>query len=220
MTGVFDSLTSTQRWIGAGLVGLGLAVCGAVGSSYLRTPHRIDLGPDQPLPAARGGQASQGEKQGRVVVHVAGAVRKPGLVTLASDRRVKDAIDAAGGAVRGADLGRLNLAERLMDGTQIYVPLVGEELPDSAVSVPRSEASAPTATRMAKNRQALAPNSISINAASAAELDLLPGIGPATAAKIIEYRASRGGFKSVDELLDVKGIGPKKLAQLRPYVRL
>jgi competence protein ComEA len=154
------------------------------------------------------------------VVHVAGAVRKPGLVTLASDRRVKDALDAAGGAVRGADLGRLNLAERLVDGTQIYVPLIGEELPDSAVSVPRSEGSAPAATRIARDRQSLAPNSISINAASAAELDLLPGIGPATAAKIIEYRASRGGFKSVDELVEVKGIGPKKLAQIRPYVRL
>lgn len=217
---MFESLTSTQRWVGAGLVGLGLAVCGAVGSSYLRTPRPIDLGPDRPLPASRGGLIATEQKREQVVVHVAGAVQKPGLVTLASDRRVKDAIDAAGGAARGADLARLNLAERLVDGTQIYVPLVGEELPDSAVSVSRSEGSEPAATRISKDRQSLAPNSISINAASAAELDLLPGIGPATAAKIIEYRASRGGFKSIDELLEVKGIGPKKLAQIRPYVRL
>lgn len=218
---MLDSLTSTQRWVAGGLVGLGLAVCGVIGSSYLRTPRRVDLGPEQPLPGLYALEASKEDRPAKVVVHVVGAVRKPGLVTLTSERRVKDALDAAGGPARGADLSRLNLAERLVDGTQIYVPLVGEELPEASVAVARSDGGPPPPQRAtSRAKQELAPNSISLNSATAAELDLLPGVGPATAAKILEYRASRGGFKSVDELLEVKGIGPKKLAQIRPYVRL
>lgn len=218
---MLDSLTSTQRWVAGGLVGLGLAVCGVIGSSYLRVPRRVDLGPEQPLPGLYAAEVSKVDQPAKVVVHVAGAVRKPGLVTSTSEHRVKDAIDAAGGPARGADLSRLNLAERLVDGTQIYVPLVGEELPEASVAVARPAGGAPPPDRKSSRaQQALAPNSISLNSATAAELDLLPGVGPATAAKILEYRASRGGFKSVDELLEVKGIGPKKLAQIRPFVRL
>lgn len=143
-----------------------------------------------------------------IVVHVAGAVARPGLVRLPSGARVADALAAAGGPAQGADLDRLNLAAPLADGTRLYVPFVGQPVPaDVGLSTPGTDAKGPTAV-------------VDLNTATATELESLPGIGPATAQAILDYRARRGRFRSVEELLAVRGIGPAKLAALRGRVRV
>jgi competence protein ComEA len=145
-----------------------------------------------------------------VVVHVAGAVARPGVQRLVGGDRVVDAVDAAGGPVPDADLGRINLAAPLADGQQIYVPRLGEVPPAAAAT---------GATGTTGGGTAAAPGQpVNLNTASAVELETLPGVGPTTAAAIIAHREANGPFTAVDQLLDVRGIGDAKLAQLRDLV--
>jgi competence protein ComEA len=130
-----------------------------------------------------------------LVVHVAGAVRRPGLYRLAEGKRVADAVARAGGATAPADTAAINLAAPLADGMQVLVPR-------------RAPASGGKGT-------AARP---SLSSASVAELDALPGIGPVTAQKIVDYRAAHGGFRSVDDLDSIPGIGPARVEQLRDLV--
>lgn len=141
---------------------------------------------------------------GPVVVHVAGAVHAPGVQRLPAGARVIDAVDAAGGLLADADAGRVNLAAELVDGTQVYVPLVGEVPP-----APAGETGGDVTGGL-----------IDVNVADAPALETLPGVGPATAAAIIDHRERNGPFVSVDGLLEVRGIGEAKLAQLRDLVRV
>lgn len=145
-----------------------------------------------------------------VVVHVAGAVVVPGVHELEAGARVVDAVAAAGGLRPEADGARLNLAAPVADGERVYVPVVGEEPPPVI---------APAGTA-AGGRPAAGGGSglVDLNTADEAALDALPGIGPSTAAAIVEHRTKIGRFGSVDELLDVRGIGEAKLEQLRPLV--
>ncbi|HEY7793205.1 MAG TPA: ComEA family DNA-binding protein [Gaiellaceae bacterium] len=133
-----------------------------------------------------------------LVVHVAGAVRRPGLYRLAEGKRVADAVARAGGATAPADTAAINLAAPLADGMQVIVP--------RRVAVAAGAAGASGAGP--------APR-ISLSSASAAELDELPGVGPVTAQKIVDYRAAHGGFRSVDDLDAIPGIGPARIEQLR-----
>jgi competence protein ComEA len=133
-----------------------------------------------------------------LVVDVAGAVRRPGLHRLAQGTRVADAVAVAGGATAKAELALVNLAAPLADGEQIVVPVRG-----SAVAA-------------AGGTAASAP--LDLNSATPEQLDALPGIGPATAAKIIGYRQAHGPFRSVDELDAVPGIGPARIEQLKGLV--
>lgn len=137
-----------------------------------------------------------------VVAHAAGAVTDPGVYTLAAGARVADLVDAAGGARPRADLDRINLAAPLGDGAQIYVPRLGEATP------PTAEAPAGPA----------APSLVDLNTAGSEELETLPGIGPATAAAIIQHRQDNGPFTSVDDLVTVSGIGDAKMAAVRDLV--
>ena len=144
-----------------------------------------------------------------VLVHAAGAVRRPGLYELAAGERVADLIEAAGGATRAADLDRVNLAAPVADGSQVVVPRRGE--PTAAANTP----SGGTTTSPADG----APGPlVDLNLAGAEELETLPGIGPATSAAILEHRDANGPFASVDELIDVPGIGEAKLAALADLV--
>ncbi|MCZ7534525.1 MAG: ComEA family DNA-binding protein [Acidimicrobiia bacterium] len=144
-----------------------------------------------------------------VVVHVAGAVRRPGVATLPTGSRVVDAIDAAGGGLRDADLDRLNLAAPLVDGEKVLVARVGD--PPTPVSMTASGGSGTgTATEPS------AP--LDLNAATQAELEELPGIGPTLAAAIIDERDRRGGFTDVAQLQQVSGIGESRYAQIRDLV--
>lgn len=143
-----------------------------------------------------------------VVVHVAGAVHRPGVVRVEPGARVLDAIDAAAGPAPDADLHRLNLAAVVVDGQRIYVPLVGEaNVPADVPSADPPGEATPAAL-------------IDLNTANADDLETLPGIGPATAAAIIGHRERRGPFLTLDELLDVGGIGPAKLDAIRELVRV
>lgn len=136
-----------------------------------------------------------------VIAHAAGAVAAPGVYELPAGSRVTDLISAAGGPTTDADLDQLNLAAPIADGERVYVPRVGEVVVAPAVST----ADAPAGP-------------VDLNTATLDQLDALPGVGPATAQAIIDERDRRGGFTSVDDLLDVRGIGPAKMEQLRDLV--
>ncbi len=132
-----------------------------------------------------------------LLVHVAGAVHEPGIVSLDPGSRIGDAVAAAGGPSADADLHRLNLAAPVSDGLQIRVPVEGEVVSPTGVG-PEADASSPAL--------------VNVNTASTEELERLTGIGPALAAAIVARREEHGPFSSVDELLAVPGIGPSKLA--------
>lgn len=144
-------------------------------------------------------------------VHVDGAVRAPGVHQLSAGARVIDAVNAAGGLDDDADRSRLNLALVLADQQRVWVPRVGEDIPEVADGT----ASGAAATSPAGGSGGL----VDVNHADAAVLESLPGVGPALAAAIIEHRDRHGGFATLDDLIDVAGIGPAKLEQIRPFAR-
>jgi competence protein ComEA len=156
--------------------------------------------------SATSGTASDAKNGGKVTVHVAGAVIKPGVYELDADARVIDAVESAGGGVPDADLNRLNLAAKVADGQRVLVQRVGEAA--AAPGAPGGSASA-DATAL-----------INLNSATPAELEALPGIGPTLAGAIIAERERRGGFRSVNELRDVRGIGEKRFADLKDKVTI
>ncbi len=135
----------------------------------------------------------------KVTVHVAGKVREPGVYPLPTGSRVQDAITAAGGVRRGAPLGTLNLARRLVDGEQIMV---------GAPAAGPGSAAAPEAAV------------IDLNAATLDQLEQLPGVGEVLASRIVDFRTSHGGFTSVDQLREVSGIGTRRFEEIKPKVRI
>jgi competence protein ComEA len=148
-----------------------------------------------------------------VVVDVAGKVRRPGIVELPAGARVVDALDAAGGARIGVDTRSLNLARLLVDGEQIVVgydvpTMPGGQVPEAGAGL---SGSPPTSTG-----PAITP--VDLNTATAEQLDTIPGIGPVTAQAILAWRTEHGGFTTVQQLLDVSGIGDATLAEMIPYV--
>jgi len=139
-----------------------------------------------------------------LLVHLVGAVANPGLYELREGDRVVDAVAAAGGFTPDADQARLNLAGPVSDGEQVFVPRVGEALPVARGS------GAPAVGE---------PSSpVNLNTADEAALDALPGVGPATAKNILDWREANGRFTAVEDLLSVTGIGEKTLAELRDLV--
>jgi competence protein ComEA len=162
-----------------------------------------EAGPANVAPAAL---RAEREPRRRVVVHVVGAVRRPGLYRLAEGSRIDDAITRAGGAAPKAALELVNLAAPLADGQQVLVPVRGE----APVTAPAS-GSASSASPAGR---------VHLNSATLEQLDALPGVGPVTAQQILDYRAAKGAFSSVDELDAVPGIGPARLEQLKPLVDL
>lgn len=151
-----------------------------------------------------------------LVVHVVGAVRRPGLFRLREGARVADAVARAGGATRRADLAALNLAAPLVDGTQVLVPLRPVASADAAGGAAAGPSGGPAA--LGGGAAGMGAPKISLSSATAEELDQLPGVGPVTAQKIIDFRTAHGPFASVDDLDAVPGIGPARLEQLRELV--
>jgi competence protein ComEA len=140
-----------------------------------------------------------------LVVQAAGAVLRPGVYRLEDGARVIDLVNAAGGPTSDADTQLVALAATLADGVRVYVPRVGESPPASVGGLGGGATGGPAAP-------------VDLNGATPEQLDALPGVGPATAAAIVAHRQQIGRYTSVDELLDVRGIGPAKLDALRPLV--
>lgn len=175
------------------VVGQRLAQAGAS-----RPPEQV-AAPLEPVAAA--------PSRAALVVHVVGAVRRPGLYRLRDGARIADAVRRAGGAVPGADLAAVNLAAPLVDGVQILVP-------------ERAQAVSPVAPAGGGAGGGIggAGGALSLSSATVEELDGLPGIGPITAQKIVDYRTEHGPFASVEDLDAVPGIGPTRVEQLRELV--
>ena len=176
-----------------------LAVLALAGSYALRR----DAPAQRPLPAAA--LAAEPAPARKLVVHVVGAVREPGLYRLREGSRVEDAIQLAGGPKPKAALELVNLASPVADGQQVVVPVRG-----SAGATATGSPGAPGTTG----------GIVHLNSATLEDLDTLPGVGPVTAQKILDYRTANGAFSSIDELDAVPGIGPATLEELRPLVGL
>ena len=169
-----------------------LAVAFALGLRHLgRGTSREQAVPVQVAPL-------RGESSPRLVVHVVGAVRRPGLYRLRDRSRIADAVARAGGATGKADLSAVNLAAPVSDGAQVVVPARASPTANG----PAAPASGPQGP-------------VHLNTASLEELDALPGVGPVTAQKILDYREQHGAFASLDELDAIPGIGPARLEQLK-----
>ncbi len=159
----------------------------------------------------------------RIVVHAAGAIANPGVYVFDVGARVADLVTSAGGATGAADIDRLNLAAPLADGTRVYIPFRGKEVP-ATIALDTASPASPPASPLGGPAPADAPGNttptgkLNLNTATAEQLDALPGVGPATAAAIIEHRTKIGRFRSITQLLDVPGIGEAKLAALRTRV--
>ena len=146
-----------------------------------------------------------------LLVDVSGSVKHPGVYGVDDGARIQDAIEQAGGPLPKADLGALNLAQVVIDGQQIDVPRKGEVLAP-AIGSTGTSSSATTSSTPAPGQV------ISLNSADEPTLETIPGVGPVTAQEIIDYRTTKGGFESVEDLLDIDGIGPATLEDIRPYV--
>lgn len=175
--------------------------------AFLAVAGRMTLGSaaeERAAPTEAAALEVEEEPARELVVHVAGAVARPGLYRLPEGSRVDDAIGLAGGARPKAALDAVNLAAPVADGQQVVVPLRGGGGASGGTAI--SGDGAP------------AGGKVSLNSATLEQLDALPGIGPVTAQQILDYRAANGAFRSVDELDAVPGIGPSRLEQLRPLV--
>ena len=193
----FD-VTRRRALAGAVLLGAVLIIAGR---------HLVRSGaPEPPRPARIVAEQARPQAEPKLVVHVVGAIRRPGLYRLREGARIADALARAGGATRKADLSLVNLAAPLADGVQVVVP---KRLPAAgAAAAAGSSEAAPGA----------AQGPVHLNSATLEQLDALPGIGPVTAQKILDFRDQNGGFASVDELDAVPGIGPARMEQLRELV--
>lgn len=186
------------------LVGLVVAVLvaalGPRGSS-------VSIAQDPPPAGADGPADASPAAGGAILVHLLGAVERPGLYELREGDRGIDAVAAAGGFTDEADQSQLNLARPLSDGEQIHVPAIGE-----APAVP------PVGGAGAVHSGGPAGGRVNLNTADLQALDTLPGVGPATAKSILDWRETNGRFTAVEDLLGVAGIGEKTLAALRDLV--
>jgi competence protein ComEA len=167
-------------------------------------------------------------------VHVAGKVKSPGVYYLKPGSRVNDAVKAAGGGLPNADLESINLAQKLDDGEQVFVAPIGKAAPVTVSTVTgtrsatvgthtaRRSSGEPSGERRTDVKKLTKPGkeAININTADANGLERLPGIGPAMAQRVLEYRKQNGRFKSIEELQEVRGIGPVKFERLRAFVQL
>ena len=170
-----------------------------------------------------------------LVVHVAGAVKKPGVYHLKADARNADALEAAGGATPEANTDGVNLAAHVQDGVQLYIPTHKEQPAGGA-------AESPPAASVTKNHDTKSPHSpasshsekgdksaklsdpsqgqINLNTADTEQLQRIPGIGPAMAEKVLAFRKENGGFKTIEDLLQVSGIGERKFEKMKPFVKV
>jgi competence protein ComEA len=212
---LLQRLQAWLRWVGwSRVVGSAVAVLAVLAGAYwlvkppaATTESTLPYAPKAgasttAVAAAAIAETTTTVATSEVVVHVAGAVAHTGVYRLPAGSRVVDAVQTAGGLAPDAAPDAVNLAAQVADGQRVYVPRVGEVVP---VEPPGGGSTVPSGP-------------VNLNSATADELDALPGVGPATAAAIIAHREQHGPFGSVDDLADVRGIGPAKVEALRGLV--
>lgn len=199
-----------SRVAAAAVAAGGLVVAAAVTVVALRgTPAPPEVHLPLAIPSAPGAAARAGapaEEDPPAYVHAAGAVARPGVYRVRPGGRVSDVVDAAGGPAPEADLDQVNLAAKVIDGERVYVPKRGE--------------APPPGTGGADGGSGPGAGPVDLNTATADQLDALPGVGPAIAQAVVDHRAEHGRFRSVEDLLEVRGIGEAKLAALRSRVKV
>ena len=191
-----------EKLKGKVLVGLTAAIVIAVAGGYYwwqKTTVPVQVGNSYQTQSA----SSMAGKQAKTMVYISGAVTKPGLYEVEAGQRVLDVINLAGGVIPGADINKVNLAQPVKDGMQVSVPMTGPNLAAGGTG-----------------SNSPAGDKININSAGKNELDKLPGIGPALADKIIEYRQINGTFKDITEIQKVPGIGEAKFKQLSAKITI
>lgn len=213
MPSVPDPLKSYRLYAAMFLLNLAIVI----GVIYLlrREPPRAIVVVKSP---ARAGTATTKNTVGFITVNVSGAVNQPGPVQLGAEARLADALQSAGGVQPEADISKLNLTLALQDGDKINVPLRAPSRSASNSLVPATPSSPLPTPRTASGSSPAADLKINLNTASLAELDTLPGIGPTLAQRIVDYRVQSGGFKSVAELKEVRGIGDTLFSELKDLV--
>lgn len=183
------------------VIAIVLGACGQVDSGGVHNRSLDEVTAAHASGAAVSNAPSARSSEELVTVHVVGAVASPGVYEVRRGARVVDALAVAGGATDTADVAALNLARTVVDGEQLRLPEHGEALPTPQTAAPGS---------------AIGP--VNLNSASADELEALPRVGPAMARRIIDYRTEHGGFRDVEELLAITGIGEKTFEALLPLV--
>ena len=153
--------------------------------------------------------------EGKIIVHITGEVKNTGILVLKEEARIADAIESAGGATEEADLNKINLAYTLKDGQKIYIPNKEDE---ENIAYITEGSGNNVSVENGDESEMKEKIKININTASQAELEELPGIGEAIASRIIEYREENGTFNKIEDLLNVKGIGDAKFAEIKEYI--
>jgi len=189
-----------------------VAIVAGAAFAYARSlPKPTPESAASPIPTAEATGTLDPASSNGVVVHVTGAVNKPGVYQLPAGARVIDGVTAAGGARPDADLSSINLARPLTDGERVYIPRRGE-VPPAVAAPPGDPASGGGAASGGGS------DKVNINTASVSELEELPGIGEVIAQRIVDYRTQHGPFKTVRDLLKVEGIGEKKFESIKDHV--
>lgn len=198
LEGRVNQWLEAHRTLVLAVVGLLIATAALVFALRWQAPAPIVIEPPDPsatpLPTATSGPMQ---------VYISGAVVRPDVYTLPPGAIVRDAVEAAGGLTADADRDRINLAQHLSDGEHVHIPRVGE----APTPAPQVSAGTPTPS-----------GPIDINTATQAELETLPGIGPALAQRIIEYREEHGPFTSIEQIQNVSGIGPAKFEAIKDLI--
>jgi competence protein ComEA len=197
-------------WLVAGALAVFAGTRLLGGGEPAAAPVKIDGAPGRAGTRTAGARPSAGSV---IYVHIAGAVRRPGLIRVAADTRVATALERAGGPLPRADLTLVNLAAKVQDGQQIVVPVAGEAGAGSGTA--GSAGATGSAAGGAGSAGGVPGAKIHLSTASVDQLDEIDGIGPELAGRIVEYRTEHGGFRSLEELGEVDGIGEKRLATLR-----
>jgi competence protein ComEA len=200
---ILGTLILAWWYIGGG--GAAPTVGGAITFSEAERPGAGDAFPGEDAASPRASRSDATPTAETAIVYISGAVLRPDVYRVPAAARVKDVVLAAGGLAADADVGRVNLAEHVADAQHIHIPREGEAEPAPALAYDNTEPVGQGAL-------------INLNTASAAELDDLPGIGPALLQRIEEYRTTNGPFQSVEDLRKVKGIGPALFAKIAPLV--